>query len=189
MYLGEPLFREGALSPFLAHRQQSLREVVEPYMASHPAATDDEIVSYISDKMSVRPLDIDFENYAKDVQERKIRVRDFGRNIEIDGVLASRSYPFTGDAVLFKLTPSTWTTVLPYGRVTHSTVIVGIEGRKDLDALKRELHSLEKMLRDYTGWQKPEIEQFNAGLPGLVQQLVANRRKHQDDIANLRDQL
>jgi len=189
MYLGKALFRDRPLSSFLSQREGSLGGAVEQHMNRNPGLSDEEIVTYVAEQMKVTPLQIDFANFTKDVQEAKVRVEDYRRDTLIDGVRASRSYPFTGDTTLFQLMPSTHSSVLPYGVVSGKTVTMGIEGRKDLDMLKRELENLEKTLRSYVDFQRGEIEQFNARLTATVDNLVKQRRKHQAEIAGLRDAL
>ncbi|MDH8500691.1 hypothetical protein QIG88_28090, partial [Klebsiella pneumoniae] len=75
----------------------------------------------------------------KNVVSAKVTVKDFNREIIIDGARATRTYPFTGNSDLFSLKPSTYYSVLPYGDVTQNRVTIGLEGRPDAEMLKREL--------------------------------------------------
>ncbi|PPC99397.1 MAG: hypothetical protein CTY31_10640 [Hyphomicrobium sp.] len=190
MVIGEALFVKGSLSSYFDQQVAALRPFVEKFLGSHAGESDEtKIVQAILAEARVEPLKVDFSAASKDVQSAKVRIRDFGRDIEIDGVRATRTYPFTGDAGLFRLQPNTWTSVVPYGLVTGNRITIGIEDRNDPPSLKGHLDSQEELLRKYIDWQSANIEEHNRSLKPKIESLVAARLKHLDGVAKLKDMI
>jgi hypothetical protein len=190
MYIGNPLFVNGHLSDYLQGQERALAPYVDKILAGQGAVADDAaLIAGIVEKAAIAPLAVAFEKVEKDVQPAKVRVRDYGRDIEIDGVRATYTFPFTGEPELFRLQPNTFTSVIPYGTVDRGTITLGIEGRNDPESIKREIKNQEELLRSYVDWQRKQIEDHNNALRPRVEQLVAARRKHLEGVARLKDMI
>jgi hypothetical protein len=190
MYVGEALFIRGDLDAALRHQISTLKSFVDGrYDGLRGQFDDDSIIATLAKEAAIAPLEVDFDNPLKDVQAARVRVHDWGREIEIDGVRATRSYPFSGDAGLFDLKPNQYWSMLPRGYVSGRSIVVGIEGRNDPEMLKRELEQQEKLLRDYVASQKAQIEAHNRELTLHIAEHVARRRQHLDSVSALKDLL
>lgn len=187
MIVGNPLFVRGSLSSYLSHQDDALRPFVEKFLSSHSDRQDDALVQAILGEARIEPLTVSFDQVTKDAKSAKISMRDYGRDIEFDGVCVTRSYPFTGEPDLFELRPNTFTSVIPYGVVERHTVTIGLEDRNDPPTLKAELDRQEQLLKEYVDWQRPTIDAHNAALKQKIERLVADRRKHLEDVENLKD--
>ena len=187
-YVGNALFCRRHLSDWFQHNTASLRDATNKHVDSEsPDISDEALVQRILEEASFAPLSINFDGVQKKVSPARVSMRDFDREIEIDGVRAIRTYPFQGEKDLFETQPSTWTTVQPYGAVSAGTLTIGIEGPNDPEHLKRELDGMEKSLRDHVGWINKDIEQYNATLAPKIVNHVNTRRAYLASIAQLKD--
>ena len=154
------------------------------------AKADVEIAQRLLPAALVEPLVVDFENPQKDVREARVQVRDFFDGmVMIDGVRAARSFAFSGDPDLFRLRTNPWSTALPYGEVRGSRVTIGMEGRNDPDMLKQEIERQERILREYVGYSKAQVDKHNADLERLLIEAVARRRQTLIALDALREQI
>lgn len=190
LILGEPLFSKGELSSYLRAQEGAVDDHVRQTVSkSDLTKLDAELVQEMLPGARVTPLSVLFDDVEKNVAETRITVNDhFSGRVQIDGVRATRSFPFLGQDGLFDLRPNQWSTVLPYARVQANRIVIGIEGRpNDPDSLKQELDRQEKYLKDYVAWSSKQIEDHNAKLENLLAEAVARRRKHLtslDDLAS-----
>jgi hypothetical protein len=188
MHIGDPLFARGSLSSYFEQNVAALRPFVEKYLSANSPGDDEEkFIAAIAAQACIQPLTIDFANPSKDVESVRVRVRDWGREFEIDGVRATRTFSFSGDSGLFQLRPNRWTSVIPYGVVSHGRLTIGIEDRNDPASLKSYLDDQQNMLRDYTMWQEENIREHNSALEPKIRGLVGARIKHLRDVQDLRD--
>jgi prepilin-type processing-associated H-X9-DG protein len=190
MLLGNALFVDGHLSDYLHAQNAALAPYVENIMASQGNdASESELVSTVLEQAAVVPLSVAFDKVTKDVQPAKIRMNDYGRDIEIDGVSATRTYPFTGESEFFRLRPNTFTSVIPYGVISRGSITIGVQGANEPDRLKTEMQRQEGLLRQYVDWQCGQVEEHNRALRPQVERLVGARRKHLEGVAKLKDLL
>lgn len=187
MIVGEPLFVKGSLSSYLQRESEGLRPFVERIMRDNEGLEEEALVDLIVTNGSVAPLSIDFASPAKEVKPIKLTLEDYGRRVQIEGVRATKTYPYTGEQILFQLRPNRFTSVIPYGIVSRGTVTIGVEARNDADAIKSQIEQQEKMITEYAEWQKGDIENHNAGLRAKAVAEVRARRKHLEGLDRLKD--
>lgn len=188
MHIGEPLFIGGELSSYFAQNIAGLKPFIDEFIAQSPGEKDEEkLIAEIAVQAAIEPLSIDFDSVTKDVQSARVSVRDFGRDIEIDGVRATRTFPFSGDGGLFQLRPNRWSSVLPYGIVSRHRITIGLEDRNDPATLKSYLDGQQNMLHEYVSWQHENIEEHNRSLPLKIEALVEARLKHLRGVEHLKD--
>lgn len=86
--------------------------------------------------------------------------------------------PFEGDAGVFRLCPSTRTTVWPRGRIGKGELLFTIDwphdNQPDIDARVNE--EIDRVTR-YLGWAREQIATFNAGLVQQACQAIEARRQ------------
>lgn len=153
--------------------------------------SDAEIAEGMMGQARVEPLVVDFANPQKNVSETQVEVHDvFSGRVRINGVLATRSYSFSGMRELFDMRPSRFSTLLPHGQVDHKQVTIGWSGRGDnVDEIKAELDRQEKVLREYVGYSQHEVEGHNQQLLGQLASSVAERRRQLTKLDDLRDRI
>ncbi|ESY35299.1 hypothetical protein X747_28770 [Mesorhizobium sp. LNJC384A00] len=191
MIIGDALFRNNDLDNYLRAQVGAVDEHVRNTVSKTDLGkTDSEIAQQHLPGARVEPLQVDFENPQKDVSEARVSVHDvFDGAVTIDGVRATRSFAFTGDPALFSLKTNPYSSVLPHGLVRGNRIVIGMEGRNDVETLKREIDSQEKTLREYVGRSKAQVDAHNAKLEALLVEAIARRRKSLVDIDALKDRI
>lgn len=188
MIVGEVLFRDRDLDSYLRAQVAAVDNHVRQHVGKADLeASDAEIAGRLLPAARVEPLIVDFDHPTKDAREARVQVHDtFDGPVTINGVRATRSFNFTGDAELFQLRPSPWSNS-PHGEVRGGRITIGIEGRNDPETLKREIDRQEQLLREYVGHSKAQIDRHNAELERLLIGAIARRRKTLTDIDALKD--
>jgi hypothetical protein len=98
--------------------------------------------------------------------------------LRLTGTIVDLTVPFTGDAQLFGIRPSTFTTVLPIAEVRDGALVFKVSGR-DLnpEQVKNDLDRQLKMVQEYLGWQRTSTEDFNTTIRGYARDAIESRRK------------
>lgn len=189
MIIGEALFRDDGLDRYLRAQVGAIDDYVRQHVNKADLEdTDAEIARRLLPAARVEPLVVDFDHPEKDTREARVQVHDvFDGPVTINGVRATRSFAFTGDAGLFLLRTNPWSTGLPHGEIGRGRITIGIEGRNDPETLKREIDRQEQLLREYVGHSKAQIDRHNAELERLLIETIARRRKTLTDIDALKD--
>lgn len=177
MTIGKAMFWDRELSDYLRHSLSRIPAFVENrYQGPREDVTDEQFAKGIAAELKVVPLDVDFDNPVKDVKSARIRVRDFGREIETDGVRATISFPFSGIGDLFWLKPNSYSTVLPHGEVSGGRVTVGFHGPNVPETVKAEVERQISLLRQYLDNQRHQIEAHNQSLWQQVLPYIQQRK-------------
>jgi hypothetical protein len=196
--IGDMLFyrRDGAsISDYARHFQQQLRPAVDKVAQGvFDRKTDDEIVEIVAAEMRLQPLEVDFDNVEKDVQETTMEVHDqfgFGDGpIEVPALRATKSIPFKGDAGLWTVGTGTWSSSMPQGEVVGNRLVVGLVVRTDRQAdAKPHLDRTIQDIQQYLAQQRVQIDAYNDSLPGQIRPLVEERRKRRGAASALLDEL
>lgn len=132
--LGELLFYrrdQVGLDDVLRHQVELLRGKVDALPDElFSAKSDEEIAQHLAKESAVEPLSVDFAAAKPNVQEAQVEVHDqFGFNrgpIRVPGLLATKSIPFKGDAVLWRLRTNPYTMNPPRGDVRGNMLVIGI---------------------------------------------------------------
>jgi NTP pyrophosphatase (non-canonical NTP hydrolase) len=189
------LFSDGDLDSELRDQEDVCKQKTESIPKDQFLATPiDDIIDHIANQVMVEPLYIYEESMEMMQKEARVRVNDFGRNIEVPGLKLIISLPYSGDKVLWNLRPNSWHTSFPYGNVkqpNHEGIgIVEIVLEQAVDAdkknIKRELDEVLNDIKFYINNQKGQIDEFNKNIRTKVERLVSIRRKNlkkQNDIA------
>ncbi|MHB0951209.1 MAG: hypothetical protein ACYC10_04705 [Allorhizobium sp.] len=179
MSTGDALFRGSDLSDFLGRRELSIQPIVTAQVnASNSLVPDDELAALLAQQLVVQPLVVDFEAVEKSVREARVLVNDFGRRIEIDGIRATRTFPFTGDGQFFYMKPSSYSSMLPYGTIEGNKISIAASGHPDnAERMKQELDREQELLQQYLDSQAKQIGAYNLGLKAKLEYAIAARRK------------
>jgi hypothetical protein len=113
--------------------------------------------------------------------------RDPGRDIRDPYADAVRNYPgyrvvvhvpFAGDAGVFNLRTSSWTTTWPQGRVKDGELLMTIEWPRDQQPnVDGRVENFTSKVDQYLGFARQQIEAFNSGLEREARQGIAHRRR------------
>jgi hypothetical protein len=186
MILGEVLFwgknrRDGAdLSDVISNSLGSLAtSKVQALTSDHfTKNTDDELVERLAQKLRIEPLVLSRAASKGSVDEIQMRTTNmFGESVTVTGLRIQTTVPFTGDAALWELKPSTYDLNPPRGVINSNSLVVGMEVRSDqqdsaINEIKAMLDSVERYIEN----QLPMIVDFNARIIAVLEPMVAARR-------------
>jgi hypothetical protein len=112
-------------------------------------------------------------------------ISDPSRPFMLRGTRLTFFVPFQGDPSLLRLTPSSWTSAFPSGRIERSEIVVEYSGVDlDAEAVKAEFERNLAQIERYLGWSTPEVERFNQSLSARIRAgLLARRAKIERDQA------
>lgn len=197
------LFYEGDLDATLrdhfAKLQDRVNAIPEKQLFDEDEAA---LIEIVSSDFVVVPLAIDEANLSMTREETKVDVSgDRSRYFSmgdgphyIAGIRVRISVPFTGDPILWKLKPSTWSSVFPYGDVMSQrgqrdgTLDVNIEYPADVgpEEAKMRFDDNMKTVRFYIENQRKQVEGENARLADTIRVAISSRKaklqKHRDGL-------
>ncbi len=184
------LFSDGNLYDWL---QAGLRRAVEE-ASSIPAervlgVPEADLLEELVERHRVDPpvLHVD-RRYTPGAQDVRIDVSqdplrtiwDRTRPYYVQGTRYEVRIPFEGDAELFRLRPSTWSTVLPFGRVEGQEVVVWYESPADsLDPqrFEQEINGNIALIQEYLQWIRDDCVGFNRQLEQQLEGAIRRRKQ------------
>ncbi len=199
------LFADFNLSDSLRANQEGIQEQVDRIPKDQFLnSPHDDVIEHLVSQNTIEPITI-YEDriVASEPSECKIDVsgdpnrfiRDTSRPFHIPGLEISIEIPFSGDHNLLRAKTSTWSTVFPTGEIRQGRDGIGkivMIFRQPHDAdpnrIKTDLDRNLKIIKEYVGWSKSQIDDFNQSIPGLVKSAVDFRReklKKQNSITDL----
>lgn len=186
----EVLFADGDLHEWL---QARLRRAVEE-ASSIPAervlgVPEADLLAELVERYRVDPptLHVD-RRYTLGAQDIPIDVskdpsrdiRDRSRPCYVSGTRVEVRIPFEGDAELFRLRPSTFTTVFPLGRVEGQELVVWHEAPADsLDPqrFEQEIDRNIQLIQNYLQWAEKDCVGFNRELEQQLEGAIRRRKE------------
>lgn len=95
----------------------------------------------------------------------------------VPGIRASYYVPFVGDAEMFRVTPTTFTTVLPAAAIEGSELRFTFERPgQPVDETKQAFEEQLSRVKQYLGWLRENFNGYNAALLPLAKESVTARR-------------
>ena len=147
--------------------------------------SEQDLCGYFVERFKVNAIEIDESNIQVDYGDADI---DVSKRMEYPtygdpgpiyakGTKATFYIPFTGDSELFKLRPSTQTTVLPRAEVKDDELVMVYEEPPASVARIQESFTSElKTLKKYLGWVEEDLAPFNASLSSKISESLKSRR-------------
>jgi hypothetical protein len=180
-------YGKGNLSDAVASQERKLAEAAEVIPAEHALArSTDELAAELVEQFRIKPLDLDWESMTVSTADARIDVTDDPRRFifadEGRVLVASTRFtfhiPFTGEADLFKLRPSTFSLSPPRGIVAEQELQLVAEVPADnRDGLKSALDAEVEEVKTHVGRANDDVDRWNARLPDLAKQHAERRRQ------------
>jgi hypothetical protein len=179
------LFRDGDLSATLENQlskaQRAVNEVPETELRVAEANT---IATRLFERFKVDPVTltegaVSVQAEEADIDRRMVPGLDWGFPGDPPTVRGTRvifNVPFTGDAALLRLKPSTWTTVLPRAVITGSELrfVYDVQSSQ-VAATKASFDRDLAFAKQYIEWGADEVAEFNAKLVSLITNTLNQR--------------
>ena len=181
------LFSEYNMYSLLEKKRKAVRDEVASMDGNRLLNTSvDDLCEYFVEKYQLHPPVLLEDQAVADQKETQIDVsRDFNRFISdpsrpfyVPGTEVILEVPFQGEAVFFKVRPSTFTTMLPVATIRDNTLSLSVFGtdlapEETKSQLDQELHKI----KEYLGWIANDVQPFNNELGALARQAMDSRRQ------------
>lgn len=114
-----------------------------------------------------------------DVSQRQDRdIRDRSRPFHVVGTQVTLDIPFEGEAVFFRVQPTSITSAPPLAEVRGNILVLSVTGTDlESDQIKSQFDRTLNEIKRYLGWIANDVQQLNDQLPALARQAVEGRRK------------
>ena len=192
--MDELLFNEGDLRGVLEDRAHRMRGAIDAEAEEALKQADaEQWAESLATHFAVSCPELQTgELWREDVQDTTIRRRRFpglefgdpysddpySGEVSIPGYLIAVHIPFAGDAVVFKLRPSSYTLNPPHAGIQDGGVVLTIEYARaeqpDIDALVNERTGT---ITKWLGFSRADITSFNEGLKQQARQGIEERRR------------
>lgn len=176
------LFASGDLSASIEGHRQKMQQQIHALSPNQLLPAEDATVcQHFVGEFTINPVELQDEQITLiDPPEVEVeRVSDhFGHTYRQKQLEFRFEILFNGDAVLLSCKPSRFDFNPPRATVEIHKIIVTLHrADRDGEAIKREFGEQLSRIRQYLGWQRPDIDCWNQALPNLVRQQVASRRE------------
>ena len=181
------LFDDGRLADVLeAHARTMDAEIANAPEEHLMQADEDEWVAALVDRYQVQAPTLHRDKWSMEpLEEIKIDpygggthvYLDYGRPVYLDGFRATIQVPFSGDANVFKVTPSTFNWNPPTARIGKNEIQIVIEYPADAPKnVRAEADSILDNIDKFLAWAQTDVEAFNKSLAERARLAIQTRR-------------
>lgn len=182
------LFTQGDAHAVQQHQLHHLNTEIAEIDSNRLLNTNlDALIDYFVEKYQVDVPELDEAGMQADQHEAQRDVSDdpyrlaniMGRTepLYVTGTEVTVEVPFSGDAALFDVRPSTYSTSFPHGEVRGNLLVFrtwtdkphAVQIRSQIDAWLGEV-------KRYLQWHRDSFQSFNQSLSGLAQTAITKRR-------------
>lgn len=181
----ELLFHEADLDAILRHQASLVKDRVAAIAEADFSTTSDEfLAAKVASGLVVEAIVLHEDRISVSSKDVKIDVsHDFSRGgwgegpVYARGVEVTYTLPFSGDQQLFKCRPSQFNFNPPRAFVSRGYLRFPIDQPDgDVKATKKEFTDEIRKIKEYLGWQRAQIDGYNASIEQSVRGEVRARR-------------
>ncbi|MHA6266337.1 hypothetical protein ACXYMP_05670 [Aliiroseovarius sp. CAU 1755] len=145
-----------------------------------------DLADYFTEKYRVDPPILDEEGIHVDQREVQMDVSrdqnrfisDRSRPFTVAATAVDVTIPFSGDAELFKVQPTTYTSMPPRGRVNRDHLLISFHGTNlEPERLRQSIDRQIQSISSYLETLRGNAEGLNNELPRLANEQIEYRRK------------
>lgn len=181
---GNYLFTEGDIFAVVEHRKKQVETEIAAMDRNRILNSSiEDLSSYIEEKLRLETPVLDEAAAVADQREGQVEVYDTWRvrgegPMVVAGTVVELTVPFSGDEQLFRVRPTTFSSVAPRAEVRGNALVFSVSGR-DMrpEDVRKAFDDQCKMVREYLGWQRNSTEPFNAGLRQMAHGMIERRRQ------------
>jgi hypothetical protein len=195
------LFSDGDTRTYLDHARHALSQDIDQLPPDRIISTElDALVNYFVEKYTLTTPILDEARITVDQQEVQIdisgdpqRIAYFlnpGKPTYITGTRVTHYIPFTGDADLFQLRPSYYSSNFPRATIEGNELAFTHEDtRHDATSIQAAFGDTLNETKKLLGWVDNDIRPYNQSIPALARERLTTRRdkltKDQDLVQTL----
>ncbi|MEW8000831.1 MAG: hypothetical protein AB2795_20000 [Candidatus Thiodiazotropha endolucinida] len=179
------LFTERKLSDYIHLTLHSVQEKVDQIPKDQfLASSDHDLKEHLYQSLSIEPLTLHIDRSVMEQDETRINVQDYGRAFTVPGTRVDIEIPFTGQRLLWKFQPSTFTVNSPIAEVItdsqgQQVLLLSIQRRQHTDPaeFKDEYQQTLEKIQNYLEWLNRDIAGLNRQLPDYIDRAITARRE------------
>lgn len=180
-------YTKGDLRNYLESRKLEIKEEINRFDEDYILkVSEEDLVKTLVQKYILYPpiliLDKKYQLEPKEVdvdvsQDRNRIIIDISKPFYIKGTLITVVIPFEGDEELFYYRPSTFSLVIPQGRIEDNELFLEYTvTHYDSDSLKNEIQKDIQQIESHLNWAKNDIDNFNNSLDDYIRNLIKTRK-------------
>lgn len=183
----ELLFNSGDWFAVSEHQKQKMNQAIASKNGDELLNTStDDLARYYASEFTIDVPELDHDNITVDQREAQIDVSqdrmrfidDRSRPFHITGTAVDVEIPFSGDAQVFKVQPTTFTYNPPRGRISGQTLHFTVQGTSlTPEKVQSEISSFVASVEQYLGWLRNSATPFNDGLFQQAQSQIEARKQ------------
>jgi hypothetical protein len=176
---------------FFNEKKDALTEEIDTLSRTELESSDDSLKIIINAKHTIRMIEfaeayrVDKGEFQKDISNdprfAAFYFKDFGdQPVYKKGRQIEVHLPFSCDKELFKIRPSTFTTILPRADVAEAELILTFEFFSDVDSpegINKRINEEVDLTKTYANWVNSDINNFNGSIDSIIDSGLSRRRK------------
>ncbi|HDY67119.1 MAG TPA: hypothetical protein ENH85_04925 [Candidatus Scalindua sp.] len=186
------LFSDNDLYDFLRGEMERAKGTVDTIPEDQFLhSSDDDIFEHVFSQLQVDHIELREDLMEMDTNEVQVHVSaDIDRfySEHVPGLKITVTVPFTGNPLLWRCQPSTFTSLRPhaniltYGRGEHNGYLKIVIERPsdtlgDAQEIKNSIDGSLKNINNYLGYVRNDVEKHNQDLERIIRQSIEARRK------------
>jgi hypothetical protein len=143
----------------------------------------EDLVRYLAQKYEIEVPVLIVDEAVADQKEAKVEVRGFqyglerGESRSIVGTVVTLEIPFTGDAQVFNVQPSSYDSMPPRADIRDQVVVLTQSGAQlSADEVQAGFDRTIQDINKYLGWHREDAKSFNDSLPTQARHAIEQRR-------------
>jgi hypothetical protein len=106
-----------------------------------------------------------------------MQVSDYGQSISVPASRYQILIPFEGDVGLLRHRPSACNAISPVADIDQRNIVINLIGYKiGADDLNREIDTTVSCIKQFLGWQRPQIEACNNQMHETARRKIEERK-------------
>ncbi|MGJ0509187.1 MAG: hypothetical protein ACR652_19100 [Methylocystis sp.] len=179
------LFHGSDIFAVVEHQKLQIKEAINALDINRVLSSSiEDLCGYFENTFRLETPELHEGEIVADQRETQVEVHDSFRYGHFDsgplimtGTAVELSVPFTGDAGLFRVKPSTWSSVLPRGEVKDGLLVLQIEGAQlNAEQVKNGLTQQLDAVKQHLNWLRSSIDPFNASIRQIAKGHLEQRR-------------
>ena len=143
----------------------------------------EDLIKYFVEKYRIDVPVLAVDEAVADQREAPVEVSGFRYGLErgetriVPGTLITLEIPFSGDAEMFRVRPSTYNTAPPYAEIRGQALLLRQSGTQlSTDQVQATFDRTIADINQYLDWQRRDVGHLNDDLPDLARQEIEARK-------------
>jgi len=178
------LFSEYDMFSVMENQKRQLQTEVAAIAEQRLLNTSTEdLIKYLTEKYRLDVPKLNVDHAVADQKEAMVQVSGFmygfeeGQSASVPGTEVTLEVPFDGDAQMFKVRPSTFSSAPPIAFIKDGNLVLVQRGQSlATTQVQANFDKLIAEINQYLDWQRRDADTLNNALPNLARQNIEQRK-------------